>query len=78
MARWDIVIPDETDRSVRRFLARADGKNSDLSRFVEFAVRRAVFWETLESVWKRNKHLSPDEAQALADEAVVEARAGRS
>lgn len=68
MARWDIVIPDETDRSVRRFLARADGKNSDLPRFVELAVRRAIFWETLESVWKRNTHLFPDEAQTLAEE----------
>lgn len=78
MARWEIVIPDETDRSVRRFLARTDGKNSDLSCFVELAVRRAIFWETLKSVWKRNKHLSPDEAQTLADEAVMEARASRS
>lgn len=72
MARWDIVIPDETDRSVRRFLARADGKNSDLSRFVEYAVRRAVFWETLKSVWKINKHLSRDQTQALTDEAAKE------
>ena len=72
MARWDIVIPDETDRSVRRFLARADGKNSDLSRFVEYTVRRAVFLETLKSVWKSNKHLSRDQTQALTDEAAKE------
>ena len=42
------------------------------------AARQAVFWETLESVWDRNRHLSAAEAQALADAAVAEARADRS
>ena len=54
------------------------GKKGDLSRFVDRAVRQAVFWETVESVWERNKHLSADEAQSLADEAVAQVRAGRS
>lgn len=49
----------------------------DLSRFVDRAVRQAIFWETLESVWARNRHLSAAEAQALADDAVAEARADR-
>ncbi|MDE0680524.1 MAG: hypothetical protein OXI11_09985 [Gammaproteobacteria bacterium] len=39
---------DDTDRSVRSFLARAGGKKGDLSRFVDRAVRQAIFWETLE------------------------------
>lgn len=50
----------------------------DLSRFVDRAVRQAIFWETLESVWQRNRQLSPAEAQALADEAAMEARASRT
>lgn len=78
MTRWNLVISDDTDRSVRSYLARTGGKKGDLSRFVDRAVRQAIFWETLESVWQRNKQLPPDEAQALADEAVMEARASRS
>ena len=78
MTRWNIVIPEDTDRTVRSYLARIGGKKGDLSRFVDRAVRQAVFWETVESIWERNKHLSPDEVQALADEAVAQVRAGRS
>lgn len=78
MTRWNLVISDDTDRSVRSYLARTGGRKGDLSRFVDRAVRQAVFWETLESVWRRNRQLSPDEVQALADEAVMEARASRT
>ena len=78
MTRWNLVISDDTNRAVRGYLARTCGKKGDLSRFVDRAVRQAIFWETLESVWRRNQHLSSREAQALADEAVMQARAGRS
>ena len=78
MTRWNLVISDDTDRSVRSYLARTGGKKGDLSRFVDRAVRQAVFWETLESVWQRNKGLTQFETQALADEAVRQVRANRS
>ena len=78
MPRWNLVISDDTDRSVRSHLARTGGKKGDLSRFVDRAARQAVFWETLESVWDRNRGLSAADAQALADAAVAEARADRS
>ncbi|SFF97162.1 Ribbon-helix-helix domain-containing protein [Novosphingobium sp. CF614] len=78
MTRWNLVIPEETNRSVRSHLARLGGKKGDLSLFVDRAVRQAVFWETLDSVWKGNDGLSPAQAQALADEAVAETRAARS
>ena len=78
MPRWNLVISDDTDRSVRSHLARTGGKKGDLSRFVDRAARQAVFWETLESVWDRNRDLSAEDAQALADAAVAEARADRS
>lgn len=78
MARWSIVISDDTDRSIRSYLARTGGKKGDLSRFVDRAVRQAVFWETLESTWERNRRLAAEEAQALADEAVAQVRADRS
>lgn len=77
MSRWNLVVADETDRSLRSYLARTGGKKGDLSRFVERAVRQAIFWETLDSVWERNKHLTAAEVQELADRAVAEARADR-
>ena len=73
--RWNIVVSEETDRSLRSYLARTGGRKGDLSRFVDRAVRQAIFWETLESVRERNKHLSATEAQAFADAAVAQARA---
>ena len=75
MTRWNIVVPDDTDRSLRGYLARTGGKRGDLSRFVNRAVCQAIFWETVESIWERNQHLTAEEAQALADEAVAQARA---
>lgn len=78
MIRWNLVIADDTDRHVRSYLARTGGRKGDLSRFVDRAVRQAIFWETVESIWERNRHLSSDEAQCLADEAVAQVRADRS
>ena len=75
MTRWNIVVSEDTDLTVRRYLARTGGKRGDLSRFVIRAVRQAIFWETVDSIWERNKHLSAEEAQALADEAVAQVRA---
>ena len=43
MTRWTLSIPDETDRTVRTYLARIGLKKGDLSRFVDRAVRRQVF-----------------------------------
>lgn len=76
-SRWNLVVADETDRSVRSYLARAGGKKGELSRFVERAVRQAIFWETLDSVRERNRHMTAGEVQDLADRAVAEARADR-
>ena len=68
MTRWN----------VRSYLARTGGKKGDLSRFVDRAVRQAVFWETIESIWERNRNLSSEDARRLADESVAEFRADRS
>ena len=78
MTRWNLVIADETDRHVRSYLARTGGKKGDLSRFVDRAVRQAIFWETVESIWERNRHLSNEAVELLADEAVARARADRT
>jgi hypothetical protein len=63
MTRWNLVIPDRTDRAVRRYLARSGGKKGDLSRFVDEAVRQRVFDLTAQGVKERNA--SYDERQIL-------------
>jgi len=78
MAQWTLNIPDETDRSVRMYLERTGGSESDLSAFVDRIVRREVFWNTVRKIQDQNTDLTPEEAQALADEAVDEVRESRS
>lgn len=78
MARWNLSIGDETDRDVRAFLGRHGYKKGDLSKFVEDAVRRAMLRRDLKALQEANSDLTPEEAQALADEAVAWARANRT
>ena len=78
MARWNVVVSEDTDRTVRSYLARIGGRKCDLSHFVGRAVRQAISWETVEAIQERNRRLSAEEAQAIADEAVAETGADRS
>jgi len=75
MTRWNLSIPEETDRRVRAFLGRAGLKESDLATFVEAAVRGEVLRRTLLEVQEKNAGVSPEEAMRLANEAVAWARA---
>lgn len=75
MTRWNLSIQDETDRTVRVFLARRGFKKGDLSKFVEDAVRGEVLRRTVLDVHERNADLDAREAMVLADEAVAWARA---
>ena len=78
MTRWNLSISEETDRTVRMFLARNGGKKGDLSRFVDDAVRRRVFDLTVSQVKERNAGLDQREILGLIDDEVSAARAGRS
>jgi hypothetical protein len=42
MPKWNVTIPDETDRLVRTHLARNGMKKGDLSALVDEAVRGAI------------------------------------
>lgn len=77
MVRWNITIPEETDRMVRAFLARNGGKKGDLSRFVDEAVRRRVFDLTVQQVKDRKAGYDQQEILELVDEEVDALRAGR-
>jgi hypothetical protein len=74
--RWTIKVSRETDLSLRSYLGAQGMKKGDLSRFVEEAVRWRVLDRTVQRLKDRNQDLSPQELEALIDEAVVEVRKG--
>ena len=78
MTRWNLSIPEETDRALRTFLARTGGKKGDLSRFVDEAVRRRVLDLTVRELKDRNSRDDQQELLDLIDEEVDATRAGRS
>ncbi len=78
MARWNLTIPDETDRALRRFLARMGGKKGDLSRVVDEAVRRHVFGQTVREVKERNADADQDGLLELIHQETDAVRADRS
>ena len=77
MTRWNLSIPEETDRAVRRFLARDGGRKGGLSRLVDKAVRRYVFDLTIRRVKERNASCDQDELLDLIDAEVDAQRAAR-
>jgi len=78
MTRWNLVIPESTDRAVRTFLARTGGRKGDLSKFVDEAVRRQVLDLTVRGIKDRNAGHDQQEILDLIDEEVDAVRAGRS
>ena len=78
MTRWNLSIPQKTDRVVRTFLARTGGKKDDLSRFVDDAVRRRVLDLTVRQVKDHFNGYDPREILDLIDDEVDAARAGGS
>ena len=75
MPNWNIEISDETDRIVKEFLAHSDGGERDLGKFVDQAVREALFHRTVRTVKERASAEDPDEVLHLIDQAVDETRA---
>ena len=78
MTRWNLSISEQTDRTVRTFLARTGGKKGDLSRFVDEAVRRRVLDLTVRQIKDRNAQQDQQAILDLIDEEVDAARAGRT
>ena len=78
MIRWSLSIPEETDRTLRVYLARNGGRKGDLSRFVDEAVRRRIFDLTIDQVKDRNARYDQREILDLIDEELNVARAGHS
>ena len=74
-AQWNVLVSRQTDQAVREFLAEeAVEQGCDLSSFVEDAVKARIFALSVARARERTAHLSPDEIEALVDEAVEWAR----
>ena len=78
MIRWTLSVSDDTDRAARILLARTGGKEEDLSRLVDEAVRRHVLDVTVREIKSRNAGQDPQGILDLIDEEVAAARADRS
>lgn len=63
---------------VRTHLALGGSKKGDLSKFVDRAVRQALFQETVEEMKSRNADTPADLIEAAVDEAMDWARETRS
>jgi len=76
MERWTVVISEETDRSLRTYLAQQGMKKGAISRFVEEAVEERLYRLTVAEVQARNADVPDGELAELIDEAVRWARKG--
>ncbi len=70
--RWSVVVPEETDRALRSYLARRGGKKGDISRFIHEAVQARLFDLTVQDVKRRNRACSQKEIMAAIEEALGE------
>jgi hypothetical protein len=69
--RWSLVVPEDTDRALRSYLARTGGRKGDLSRFVDNAVLARLFELTVEDVKDRNRAHSQNEIIEAIEEALA-------
>ena len=78
MTRLSLVISDETNRSLRRFLGQKGSKKGDLSKFVEDAVKTRIFELTVKHVQNRNTQYDQQDIMDTVDDAVKWVRENRS
>lgn len=73
--RWNIAVSQDTDQSVRMFLAsQGGGRKGDLSRFIEEAVRTYIFEHAVEQAKSANANVDEADLTAIVTEAVRWAR----
>ncbi len=73
LARWSLKVRRETDIALRAHLATRGSKKGDLSKFVEDAVNREIFRETVRDTQAHNADLDPAEVEALVATELEEA-----
>jgi len=73
--RWNIAVSQDTDQSVRMYLAgEGGGRKGDLSRFIEEAVRAHILELSAEQAKAANVHVAEADLTAMVTEAVQWAR----
>jgi len=75
--RWTVIVSRDTDMAVRTHLAQRGMKKGDLSRFIEDAVRRRVFEQTVADVKSRHRDVDPATLEEDIENALREVRAER-
>jgi hypothetical protein len=74
-ARWNLVVSQDTDNSLRQFLAsQGRGRKGELSRFVEDAVRARIFELEVRQAKAENRDVPQDVIEAAIEEALEWAR----
>jgi len=68
LARWNLKVSRETDLALRALLATRGGGKGDLSRFVEEAVNREVWRETVRDIQARNTDIDPAAIEKRIDD----------
>lgn len=69
--RWSVVVPEDTDRALRSYLARKGTKKGDLSRFVDEAVLSRLFELTVDDVKARNQDSSQEDILNAIEDALA-------
>ena len=75
LVRWTVKVSKDTDVSLRSFLAQRGMKKGDLSKFIEQAVQKAVFFQAVADVEARNVDISDSEIEGSIDDALRKVRA---
>jgi Ribbon-helix-helix domain len=75
LVRWTVKVSKDTDVSLRSFLAQRGTKKGDLSKFIEQAVQKEVFAQTVADVEARNSKTPPKEIDAAINDALRQVRA---
>lgn len=69
--RWSVVVPNDTDRALRTYLARKGTKKGDLSRFVDEAVLSRLFELTVDDVKARNQEYDQEDIHETIEDALA-------
>jgi Ribbon-helix-helix domain len=75
LVRWTVKVSKDTDVSLRSFLAQRGLKKGDLSKFIERAVQKEVFAQTVAEVQARNANVPNEEIEGAIGDALRMVRA---
>lgn len=77
LVRWTVKVSRDTDVALRSFLAQRGLRKGDLSKFIERAVQKEVFAQTVAAVQARNANVPDEQIEEAIGDALREVRAER-